>query len=39
MIGDSGGASGLEWEIREVLFSLSTRAEDDEASDEAEADA
>ena len=39
VIGNSRGASGLEWEIREVLFGLSARAEDDEAGDEAEAEA
>lgn len=38
MIRDSRGASGLEREIREVVFCLSARAEDDEAGDEAEAD-
>ena len=39
MIRDSRGASGLEWQICEVVFGISARAEDDEAGDEAEADA
>ena len=39
VIGNSRGVSGLEWEIGEVLFGLSARAEDDEACDEAEAKA
>ena len=38
MVRDSRGACGLEWEICEVVFGLSARAEDDEAGDEAEAD-
>ena len=39
VIGNSRGAIGSEWEIGEVLFGLSARAEDDEAGDEAEAEA
>ena len=38
MIGNSRGVCCLEREVREVLFGLTARPEDDEAGDEAEAE-